>query len=298
MASPPISLRLPAGQAGVVEHDSGARIEVPRGATEERVTVSIEEVKPPPSPLEVRRAFDFSVGGAELVGPVTVHIPFELEPGQDASSVRALHWDEEGGAWEPVPGLVDESAGTIAVATDRLRLFSSLWVEVEASCAASPGEVEAGETLRVISTGTSFTLGTIGIYMAPSVTRAGGGVVVTDGSSARTEVTTVGWDDSWKLVESLPRAGHGVEPETVSVNGNGHADLFGIRPTVKLVPANGHANSLPCTGYGGNGYHDEAPEPQQSLFSWAEFMAEEPVKLKGRSLRPQNYYPDLIDSHD
>ena len=199
VASPPISLRLPAGQAGVVEHDSGARIEVPRGATEEQVTVTIEEVKPPPSPLEVRRAFDFSVGGAELVGPVTVHIPFELEPGQDASSVRALHWDEEGGAWEPVPGLVDESAGTIAVATDRLRLFSSLWVEVEASCAASPGEVEAGETLRVVSTGTSFTLGTIGIYMAPSVTRAGGGVVVTDGSSARTEVTTVGWDDSFEL---------------------------------------------------------------------------------------------------
>ncbi len=29
-----------------------------------------------------------------------------------------------------------------------------------------------------------------------------------------------------------------------------------------------------------NGHHDEAPEPQQTLFSWAEFMAEEPVKPK------------------
>ena len=65
---------------------------------------------------------------------------------------------------------------------------------------------------------------------------------------------------------------------SVAVNGNGnghHEDVFG--PTVELVPANGHANG------NGNGHHeDEAPEPQQSLFSWAEFMAEEPVKPKGR----------------
>ena len=49
-------------------------------------------------------------------------------------------------------------------------------------------------------------------------------------------------DDGWKLPE--------VEPETVGVNGNGH--------------------------------HDENPEPQQTLFSWAEFMSEEPVKGNGR----------------
>ena len=154
VASPPISLRLPAGQAGVVEHDSGARIEVPRGATEQQATVSIEEVKPPPSPLEVRRAFDFSVDGTRLVAPVTVHIPFELEPGQDASSVRALRWDEEGGAWEPVPGLVDESAGTIAVATDRLVLYSSLWMESPVSPSATAtvrrnGRPTIGADLRI-----------------------------------------------------------------------------------------------------------------------------------------------------
>ena len=92
-------------------------------------------------------------------------------------------------------------------------------------------------------------------------------------------------DDGWKVVE--------VEPETVSVNGNGngnghHEDVFG--PTVELVPANGrHANG------NGNGHapapvnghrDDEALEPQQSLFSWAEFMAEEPVKPK-RNGKPQ-----------
>ena len=89
-------------------------------------------------------------------------------------------------------------------------------------------------------------------------------------------------DEGWKLVE--------VEPEAVSVNGNGH-HANGIGPTVELVPANGHkVNGNGANGNGhapapvnGNGHHDaEALEPQQSLFSWAEFMAEEPVKPKGR----------------
>ena len=90
-----------------------------------------------------------------------------------------------------------------------------------------------------------------------------------------------------------------IGPEAVAVNGNGHhADDIG--PTVELVPVNaqhangnGHApppvNAQHANGNGhapppvnGNGHHDEAPEPQQSLFSWAEFMAEEPVKPKGR----------------
>ena len=99
--------------------------------------------------------------------------------------------------------------------------------------------------------------------------------------NAESEAEELLVDDGWKVVE--------IEPETVSVNGNGHhAD--GIGPTVELVPASGHANGngngnghapAPVNG-NGNGHHDEAPEPQQSLFSWAEFMAEEPVKPKRR----------------
>ena len=130
----PVSIDLPAQKDAVVTHESGARIVVPEGATREKTTVSIAEVEPPVSPLEVSRAFDFSVGGAELEGPVTVHIPFELKPGQDASSVHALHWDEEAVGWEPVPGVVDEASGTIVVTTDRLSVFLSMWVRVEASC--------------------------------------------------------------------------------------------------------------------------------------------------------------------
>ena len=84
-------------------------------------------------------------------------------------------------------------------------------------------------------------------------------------------------DDGWKPVA--------VEPEAVAVNGNGHHDAVGIGPTVELVPVNGHGNG---NGVNGNGHHeDEATEPQQTLFSWAEFMAEEPVKPNGRKRKPQ-----------
>ena len=80
-------------------------------------------------------------------------------------------------------------------------------------------------------------------------------------------------DDGWKLVE--------LEPEAIGVNGNGHnrnGHHDAIGPTVELFPVNGN----------GNGHHDdEALEPQQTLFSWAEFMAEEPVKANGRKRKPQ-----------
>ena len=67
-----------------------------------------------------------------------------------------------------------------------------------------------------------------------------------------------------------------------------HAD--GIGPSVKLVLDTGHhanGNGHAAVEVNGNGHSDEAPEPQQSLFSWAEFMAEEPVKPRGRSRKAQ-----------
>ena len=79
-------------------------------------------------------------------------------------------------------------------------------------------------------------------------------------------------DDDWRTVE--------VEPDAVAVNGNGatgngHPEAIDLGPSVEPVLGNGrHAN--------GNGHHDEAEETQPSLFSWAEFMTEEPAKPKGR----------------
>ena len=103
-------------------------------------------------------------------------------------------------------------------------------------------------------------------------------------------------DDGWKVVE--------VEPEAAPVNGNGlHAngnghETIGIGPTVELALGNGHhpnGNGHAPAPVNGNGHHDEAPEPQQSLFSWAEFMAEEPVKPKGRGRKPQPAATSLFE---
>ena len=88
-------------------------------------------------------------------------------------------------------------------------------------------------------------------------------------------------DDGWKVVESLRRAGHGVEPEAAPVNGNGHA-----------ANGNGHP---PVPVNGTNGHRDEAEEPQQTLFSWAEFMAEEPLKPRGRGRKPQSAATSLFE---
>ena len=95
-------------------------------------------------------------------------------------------------------------------------------------------------------------------------------------------------DDDWKIVE--------VEPEAAPANGNGHhAD--GIGPTAELVLDTGHvsANGNGHAAVPVNGHHDEAPEPQQTLFSWAEFMAEEPVKPKGRGRKVQPTTASLFD---
>ncbi len=201
----PVSIELPPGKDAVVAHESGARIVVPEGATRERTTVSIAELEPPVSPLGVRRAFDFSVGGAELEDPVTIHIPFELEPGQDASSVHALHWDEETVGWEPVPGVVDEASGTIVVTTDRLSIFSWLWVKVEASCVTDRAVVGVGETLTVVSAVTSSMIVPVDVYMTPSVNRVGD--AVGGGSLGRTEVATVGLGKRAELAyEVVPTA--------------------------------------------------------------------------------------------
>ena len=105
-------------------------------------------------------------------------------------------------------------------------------------------------------------------------------------------------DDGWKAMA--------VEPEAVEVNGNGHhtsGDGFDIiGPTVELAvgnnaPANGNGNSdghaaVPANG---NGHHEEPAEGQQSLFSWAEFLAEEPGKPKGRSRKPQPAAASLFE---
>ena len=66
-------------------------------------------------------------------------------------------------------------------------------------------------------------------------------------------------DEGWHAVEVE------AEPELVVVG----ADRNGTTPAEETPWSNGH--------------HDETPETQQALFSWAEFMAEEPVKQSRRT---------------
>ena len=75
-------------------------------------------------------------------------------------------------------------------------------------------------------------------------------------------------DDGWQAAEAEP------EPVVVEVQVNGSN-------------SNGHVVDPVVVSTNGNGHQEEAPEPQQSLFSWAEFMAGEPVKPRGRSRKPQ-----------
>ena len=95
-------------------------------------------------------------------------------------------------------------------------------------------------------------------------------------------------DDGWKAPE----------PEVVEIHANGVGPSFEL-----LLGGNGHAEAV-VNGNGkghaavpvnDNGHYDEAPEPQQSLFSWAEFMVEEPVKPKGRSRKAKPAPPSLFD---
>ena len=78
-------------------------------------------------------------------------------------------------------------------------------------------------------------------------------------------------DDGWRPVES--------ERVVIPVNGSGngpHDDPFGLGPTVELVPV-----------HGANGGNDGESEPRQTLFSWGQFLAVEPVKPRGRNGKPR-----------
>ena len=154
------SLELPAGQVGVLGHISGARIEIPSGATDETVTVSISEVAPPdiqlPASAKLGKVFDVSIGQAELAYPALIHIPYEHTPGMTAEDIRALHYDEDAEKWEVLNGEVDDANQVIIVEVSDLSWFSTIvrqilgydYAEGDAeilSCAAepaSPGSIE------------------------------------------------------------------------------------------------------------------------------------------------------------
>ena len=128
--SPPVSMTLAAEEGHTVEHRSGAQIEIPPGATAETTTITVSEVDPPESHVDVGKVFDFSIVDAtgeeaELQQPVTITLPYHLPKGKTASDVVVLHWDEDLGRWESLDGeAVDEAGQTVSVDTSDLSFLA------------------------------------------------------------------------------------------------------------------------------------------------------------------------------
>ena len=83
-------------------------------------------------------------------------------------------------------------------------------------------------------------------------------------------------DDGWKAVDAE------LESVVVEVHTNGANSLPSIG-----YGGNGHVVEPELVGRNGNGHHHEPTEGQQSLFSWAEFLAEEPAQPQGRNGKPK-----------
>ena len=114
--APPKTMAVPADRQEpvVLEHERGARIEIPPGATAgalgeegaETVTVTIQEIEPPAeSILNVGSVFGFSIvdqDGDEvpLREAVKITLPYTLPEDKNAADVIMLQWDEGRRRWE------------------------------------------------------------------------------------------------------------------------------------------------------------------------------------------------------
>ena len=83
------------------------------------------------------------------------------------------------------------------------------------------------------------------------------------------------------------------EAEDLLVDGDWERVEPAAEPLVLPPPSDGHAQPVielvPC------GSHHGQEEQQQTLFSWAEFLADEPEPTPGRGRKPQPSGPSLFD---
>ena len=128
-----VSTSVQSGQRAVLSNQAGAAIVIPASSASEAFTVSITEVDPPESHVDVGKAFDFSVvdgNGREvdLGRPVTLTLPYELPEGKDHPDVLVLHWNENLQEWEAVEGgTVDAVSQTIIVSVTDLSIYATSW---------------------------------------------------------------------------------------------------------------------------------------------------------------------------
>ena len=128
---PMVMQSLTPGEELMLEHPSGAMIEIPADATAgpegEELMVSVEEVAAPEeNVLPVAKVFDFSVvdqdgGDVPLREPVEITLPYTLPEGKTELDLLPVYWDEQYGRWEPVEGgAVDVTGQTLTVEMDHL----------------------------------------------------------------------------------------------------------------------------------------------------------------------------------
>ena len=203
LVSVPVSQAVGAGAAATVAHDSGALIEVPAGATSEATTVSITEVPPPDSDLDVGRVFDFSVGDVELAKPITLHIPYRLPASQPTGLLYAVHWDEDAGEWERVDATVDAAAGVMVVTTSDLSFLSVALVSVDATCSMEDRDPNDPNSITMTASITSHTRFAITVFMAPEAQETTRNVNFFNKSGVRTDSGTLSHNETMTFPETF-----------------------------------------------------------------------------------------------
>ena len=123
---------------GLVEHPGGATVEVPEGALEEDVEITIrkldaDEIDLPEEDVGTD-AWDFGPDGTLFSAPVTITLPVTVELDEDEDLLMAYH-DVEDAAWYVVEPLdeddehnanshvYDSEAGTLSVETEHFTAF-------------------------------------------------------------------------------------------------------------------------------------------------------------------------------
>ncbi len=130
---------LSVGPAGGVVEALGASIEVPPGAVDREVVLTIARDDNAPAPaafLEVGSEFALGPAGTVFATPVTVQVPYDparLAPGARETDVR-LFTRSAGGPWEPLAGAVVR-ADTNRVAAP-VGHFSAFRAGLPVGCAA------------------------------------------------------------------------------------------------------------------------------------------------------------------
>lgn len=134
---PPSAVADVGAGGGTLRRADRAGVEVPKGALNEVLTLGVHEPEGPDDSRAKRAkalrlapagpAVEYGPHGLVFDRPVTLLLPYDralaARNGWRASDLRAQHWDEARGDWEPLPGRLDESEGVIRAETTHFSVY-------------------------------------------------------------------------------------------------------------------------------------------------------------------------------